>query len=48
MLKNMMMSEEEPLVCCDRCKGPGGSAYRGWQILCKECSAEDTEEWFDD
>lgn len=40
--------DEEPLICCDRCKSPGGTAYRGWQLLCKSCANEDDMEWFED
>jgi hypothetical protein len=38
---------EEPLVYCERCKGPGGSAYRGWQLLCPDCSRAD-QDWYDE
>jgi len=41
------MTDEEPLVYCDRCKGPGGVAYRGWQLLCRECAAVEESEFFD-
>jgi hypothetical protein len=38
---------DEPLVYCERCKGPGGSAYRGWQLLCQDCARADMD-WYDD
>ena len=42
-----MTISEEPLVYCDRCKGPGGVAYKGWQLLCRDCAAQD-QAWYED
>lgn len=42
-----MMMNEDPIVACERCKGPDGRVYRGWQLLCQDCAASD-DEWFYD
>ena len=39
---------EDPIIPCDRCHKPGGSAYRGWQLLCRSCAHQDDLEWFED
>lgn len=41
------MNEEDVLVYCDRCKGPGATAYRGWSLLCTDCVNEELNEFFD-
>ena len=41
------MIEEEPLIYCERCKGPGGQAYQGWQLVCADCARKDMD-WYDD
>lgn len=41
----MSMMSEEPIVCCDRCKGPDGRVYRGWQLLCPDCAHQDLIEY---
>lgn len=38
---------DDPLIPCQRCKRPGGSAYRGWQLLCARCQSADEREWDD-
>lgn len=38
---------DDPLVPCQRCKRPGATAYRGWQLLCTRCQDNDNREWDD-
>ena len=38
---------EDPIILCQRCKGPDGKAFR-WQILCDLCIADEFDELFDE
>jgi hypothetical protein len=39
---------EDPIIPCDRCHKPGGSAYMGWQLLCKSCIRMDDLNFWED
>jgi len=43
----MMLTSDDPEIYCQRCLRPGGTAFRGWQILCQRCINSETDEWFD-
>jgi hypothetical protein len=38
---------EDVIVKCQRCYQPGARAYRGWQLLCDLCIADEIGEWDD-